>query len=169
MHLLDPQTLDYPGPLVHKEPFPFLIASDMLSAAARNRLDEDFPRYPSAGFFPHEPDDCGASINALIEALTAPAFAHAIGTRPGQEPLASFPTLVAICRSLNKRHGTIHTDSRLQFNEGRRVVQVAWLISEHEKLRKTQRGRLSRLFKKLFGAIDRRIGAGRKNDAAHLD
>jgi hypothetical protein len=36
-------------------------------------------------------------------------------------------------------------------------------------MRKTRRGRFSRLFKKLFGAIDRRIGAGRKVDASHLD
>ena len=37
------------------------------------------------------------------------------------------------------------------------------------RLRKTKRGKFSRLFKKLFGAIDRRIGAGRKDDASHLD
>jgi hypothetical protein len=37
------------------------------------------------------------------------------------------------------------------------------------KLRKTQRGKLSRLFKKLFGRIDRRWGAGRDKNAAHKD
>lgn len=213
---------------MQREPFSFLIARDMLSESARNRLAEDFPRYSSAGFFPHQTDDCGPSINALIEALTAPPFAQAIGTKLGLESLGSFPTLVTICRSLNKRHGTIHTDSRskiatalLYFNETwpetsggclrflkrsdsiedqvcpqvlplygnlvafrrsecsfhghlpfegeRRVIQIAWLTSEVEKLRKTRRGRLSRLFKKLFGAIDRRIGAGRKDNKAHLD
>ena len=154
--------------------------------------------------------------------------ADTIGAQLGIESLGQYPTLVTICRALNKRHGTIHTDSRskiatalLYLNESwpdtsdgclrflnradsiedmvcpelrpmygnfaafrrsensfhghlpfageRRVIQVAWLTSEDEKLRKTKRGKFSRLFKKLFGAIDRRIGAGRKDDASHLD
>ena len=51
----------------------------------------------------------------------------------------------------------------------RRVIQVAWLTSEEEKLRKTRRGKLSRLFKKLFGGVDKRLGAGRDRNAAHRD
>jgi hypothetical protein len=199
-----------------------------LPDSARQRLTADFPCYPSAGFFPHERVDCGMTVNALIDELTAPAVADAIGRRLGIEKLGQYPTLVTICRALNRRHGTIHTDSRskiatalLYLNESwpdtsdgclrflsradsiedlvtaevkplygnlvafrrsdcsfhghlpyegeRRVIQVAWLTSEEEKMRKTRRGRFSRLFKKLFGAIDRRIGAGRKVDASHLD
>ena len=49
------------------------------------------------------------------------------------------------------------------------MIQVAWLTSEDEKLRKTQRGKFSRVFKKLFGALDRRIGAGRDRSASHHD
>ena len=51
----------------------------------------------------------------------------------------------------------------------RRIIQVAWLTSEEEKLRKTQRGATSRLFKKIVGGLDRRFGAGRDRNAAHLD
>ena len=49
------------------------------------------------------------------------------------------------------------------------MIQIAWLTSEEEKARKTQRGRLSRLFKKLFGGLDRKLGAGRDRNAAHPD
>ena len=223
--LLDPQRLDREDTLVRAQPFAFLIAHQQLPDGAREELARDFPRYPSAGFFPHETADCGPSINRLIEQLTAPAFATAIGARLGLPDLAAHPQLVTICRALNKRHGTIHTDSRskivtalvylnetwpdisegcLRFlrriddiddmvvpevrpmygnlvafrradnsfhghlpHEGeRRVIQVAWLTSEEEKLRKTQRGKFSRLFKKLFGALDRRIGAGRDRNAS---
>ncbi|MBX3648236.1 MAG: 2OG-Fe(II) oxygenase [Dokdonella sp.] len=228
MNLLDPHALERPETIVVSEPFAFLVARDQLPETARQSLEADFPRYPSAGFFPHERADCGAAINALIDELTGPAIADAIGRRLGIANLGQYPTLVTICRALNRRHGTIHTDSRskiatalLYLNESwpdtsegclrflrradsiddqvtpevkplygnlvafrrsdcsfhghlpyegeRRVIQVAWLTSEREKLRKTRRGRFSRLFKKLFGAIDRRIGAGRKDDASHLD
>ena len=191
-------------------------------------LVRDFPKYTGAGFFPYEEKDCGASINRLVDDLTDPSVATAVGEKLGIDNLGQYPTLVTLCRALNKRHGTIHTDSRskiatalLYFNESwpdtsaacfrflnridsiddmvapevkplygnfvvfkraensfhghlpfegeRRVIQVAWLTSEDEKLRKTKRGKLSRLFKKLFGSMDKRIGAGRADDAAHKD
>jgi len=135
---------------------------------------------------------------------------------------------VTLCRLLNRRHGTIHTDSKskvatallylnpqwpdtsdgclrflgkiddidatvtpelpplygefavfkrcdnsfhghLPYEGERRVIQVAWLTSEEEKLRKTKRGKFSRLFKKLFGKLDTRYGADRDRNAAHRD
>jgi len=227
-HLLDPRGLEHADTLVRAQPFPFLVAGSQLPAAASADLARDFPRYASAGFFPHEEADCGASINRLVAELTSRRIADAIGARLGVPDLGTYPHLVTICRALNKRHGTIHTDSKskvvtalLYLNESwpdisegclrflnriddiddlvvpevrplygtlvafrradnsfhghlphegeRRVIQVAWLTSEDEKLRKTRRGKFSRLFKKLLGAIDRKLGAGRDRNAAHRD
>jgi hypothetical protein len=226
--LFDPVNLDRPDILVREQPFAFLVARGQLPATAAVELARDFPRYPNAGFFPHETNDCGPSVNRLVDELTARPFADAIGIRLGIPNLGQHPSLVTICRSLNLRHGTIHTDSKskvatalvylneswpdisegcLRFlnriddiddlavpevrplygtlvafrradnsfhghlpHEGeRRVIQVAWLTSEEEKLRKTRRGRFARLFKKLFAGIDRRLGAGRDRSAAHRD
>jgi hypothetical protein len=226
--LLDAARLQRADTVVRQQPFAFLIAQDQLPDAARGELARDFPRYPSAGFFPHEANDCGPSVNHLIGDLTSREFADAIGRHLGIPDLGRYPSLVTLCRLLNKRHGTIHTDSRskvvtalVYLNESwpdtsegcfrflnriddiddlaapeirplygrlvafrradnsfhghlphegeRRVIQIAWLTSEDEKLRKTQRGRLSRLFKKLFGGLDRKLGAGRDRNAAHRD
>ncbi len=226
--LLDPARLDRPDTLVRHEPFPFMLAHGQLPEEARAALDQDFPKYAEAGFFPYNEQDCGPSVKALVEAMTAPAFASAVGTRLGIENLGQYPTLVTLCRALNKRHGTIHTDSKskvatallylnsqwpdtsdgclrflskiddidatvapevkplygefaifkrcdnsfhghLPYEGERRVIQVAWLTSEEEKLRKTQRGRFSRTMKKLFGGLDRKVGAGRDRNAAHRD
>jgi hypothetical protein len=226
--LFDPARLERPDTVVRSEPFHFLIARDQLPANAVSELKRDFPKYAGAGFFPYEEKDCGPSVNQLVADLTNPAVADAVGSRLGIDNLGQFPTLVTLCRALNKRHGTIHTDSKskvatalLYLNESwpdtsdgcfrllkrnddiedlvaseikplygnlvvfkradnsfhghlphegeRRVIQVAWLTSLDEKLRKTQRGKLSRLFKKLFGGIDRRLGAGRDKNAAHKD
>jgi hypothetical protein len=226
--LLDPARLDRPDTDVRQQPFPFMIAHGQLPDEARADLERDFPRYRGAGFFPYDPADCGPSMNRLVENFTSPAFASAIGQKLGIDDLGQYPTLVTICRSLNRRHGTIHTDSRskvatalvylnsqwpdtsdgclrflnkiddiddlaapelkplygefavfrrtensfhghLPYEGERRVVQVAWLVSEEDKLRKTKRGKFSRLFKKIFGRLDTRLGADRDRNAAHKD
>lgn len=225
--LLDSR-LDAPGTLVRQDPFAFLVAREVLAETDCERLEADYPRYRGAGFFPYDPADCGASVNALVAELTSPGFADAVGRRLGVTDLGRYPTLVTLCRSLNRRHGTIHTDSRskivtallylnrdwpatsegclrfleriddidalaapevrplygtlaafrrsensfhghLPFEGERRVIQVAWLTSEDEKRRKTRRGWLSRLVKRLAGVLDRRLGAGRDRSAAHRD
>jgi hypothetical protein len=226
--LLDPARLERPDTAVQHQPFSFMVAHGQLPDDARAELDRDFPKYTSAGFFPYDAADCGPSINALIEAMTAPAFSDAIGERLGIEHLGQYPTLVTVCRLLNRRHGTIHTDSKskiataliylnaqwpdssdgclrfldkiddidsmvapelvplygefavfkrsensfhghLPYEGERRVIQVAWLTSEEEKLRKTKRGKFSRAFKKLAGSLDRKLGAGRDRNASHPD
>ncbi|KZC38787.1 MULTISPECIES: 2OG-Fe(II) oxygenase [Rhodanobacter] len=226
--LLDPARLDRPDTTVQHQPFPFMMAHGQLPDEVRDDLDRDFPRYTSAGFFPYDPADCGPSVNALIDNMTAPTFARAIGERLGVDHLEQYPTLVTLCRLLNKRHGTIHTDSKskvvtaliylnprwpdtsdgclrflrsiddidsvvvpelaplygefavfkrcensfhghLPYEGERRVIQVAWLTSEEEKRRKTKRGKFSRVFKKLFGRFDTRLGAGRDRSASHRD
>ncbi len=160
--------------------------------------------------------------------MTSPSFASAVGERLGIANLGQYPTLVTLCRLLNKRHGTIHTDSKskiatalvylnaqwpdssdgclrflhriddidsivvpelaplygeivvfkrcqnsfhghLPYEGERKVIQVAWLTSEDEKLRKTKRGKFSRAFKRLFGRLDTKLGAGRDRNASHPD
>lgn len=224
--MLDPARLADAGTTVLHDPFPLLVAYDQLPAGEVQALEQDFPRYGSAGFFPYAAEDCGPAVRTLVEAITAPAFADALGEQLGVEGLGHYPTLVTLCQSLNKRHGTIHTDSRskvvtalvylnerwpdtsggclrflrriddiddmvlpeirplygtitafkradnsfhghLPYEGERRVIQIAWLTSEEEKLRKTKRGRFSRLIKKLFGAADKRVGAGRDRSASH--
>jgi hypothetical protein len=226
--LLDPARLDRPDTMVQQTPFPFMVAHGQLPDEVRSDLDRDFPRYTSAGFFPYDPSDCGPSVNALIENMTTPAVASAVGQRLGIENLGRYPTLVTLCRLLNKRHGTIHTDSKskvataliylneqwpdtsdgclrflhriddidsmvtaelaplygefavfkrcensfhghLPYEGERRVIQVAWLTSEEEKMRKTKRGKFSRMLKKLFGSLDTRLGASRDRNASHPD
>ncbi|HET7562902.1 MAG TPA: 2OG-Fe(II) oxygenase [Rhodanobacteraceae bacterium] len=226
--LLDPARLDRPDTLIGKEPFSFLIAHGQLPEHARADLDRDFPKYSGAGFFPYHEEECGPAIRELVNAVTSPAFASAVGAKLDIDNLGQYPTLVTICRHLNKRHGTIHTDSKskvataliylnpswhdtsdgclrflakiddidtaiapevkplygefvvfkradnsfhghLPYEGERRVIQVAWLTSEEEKLRKTQRGTTTRFMKKLLGGLDRKFGAGRDRNAAHRD
>jgi len=204
---------------VRKTPFPFLIAENVLEPLSAPALTGDFPTYRGAGFFPHAPSDCGPAINALIDELTATAFADALGQHLGIENLSAHPPLVTLCRSLNLRHGAIHTDSLskvatallylspdwpqtsagcLRFlaraddidalllpelrpvfgafaafrrsenswhghmpHEGERhAIQIAWLVDEQARERKTRRGKFSRAVKWLAGRMDGWVGSG---------
>ncbi|HET7266891.1 MAG TPA: 2OG-Fe(II) oxygenase [Oleiagrimonas sp.] len=224
--LLSASRFDRPDTLVFDQPFAFMIAHGVLPSDRRAVLSRDFPHYAEAGFFPYDENDCGPAIRNLVKCLIGTDVARAIGQRLQIDNLDSYPTLVTLCRSLNLRHGTIHTDSKskvatallylnerwpdssdgclrflrsiddidttvspevkplygefvafrradnsfhghLPFEGERRVIQVAWLVDEEAKLRKTQRGHWSRLFKKLSGGLDRRIGAKRKRNASH--
>lgn len=226
--LLDLPRVRDPADVSPDAPFRFIVMHDVLPTDAQDALERDFPRYSSAGFFPYDADDCGPAMRGLVEEMTSREFGDAIGARLGVDGLGGKPTLATLCRSLNRRHGTIHTDSRskivtallylnrdwpatsdgclrflariddieatvapeirpvygtlvafrradnsfhghLPFEGERRVVQVAWLTSEEEKLRKSRRGRLSRAVKTLFGALDRRFGARRADNASHPD
>lgn len=209
-------------------PFPYLLIRDALQAEMATQLRKDFPRYGGAGFFPHDRADCGTSINALIAELTSPVFADRLGRAIDVPDMSRHPVLVTLCRSLNRRHGTIHTDSRskiatalvylsedwpdtsdgclrflaserdidstiapeqrpvfgalaafkrsdrsfhghLPFEGERPVIQIAWLVDEAARDRKTRRGRTSRVIKWLTGRLDRAFGAGRDRNAGHLD
>jgi len=210
------------------EPFPYLIATGVVEDGAREALRKGFPECAQAGFVPHEASACGAAFNRLVEAFIAPAFADRIGERLGMTNLSAHPVLVTVCSRLNKRHGTIHTDSRskiasallylnedwqpgaagslrllakdddieslltpeipplfgtvvafrrtdrsfhghLPFEGERRVIQFAWLTDQQALERKTRRGRMQRAFKRLFGPLDRWLGARRGVNKAHRD
>jgi len=112
MHLLTDNSLESEDNRVFASPFAFLVAENQLSEAQYAALEDDFPKYHGAGFFPYDPADCGEHVQQLVAELTAPAFADRIGQHLGVPDLGRYPALVTLCRSLNKRHGTIHTDSR---------------------------------------------------------
>ncbi|GAA5009075.1 hypothetical protein GCM10025793_19820 [Lysobacter lycopersici] len=110
--LLDVARLDGPDAIVAREPFRFMVAPGQLDDAHRQALVADFPRYGSAGFFPYEPADCGPALRRLIDEITAPAFAEALGRKLGIDRLGDHPAIVTLSDSVNRRHGTLHTDSR---------------------------------------------------------
>jgi len=116
-----------PPAVVREASFPLLIAEGVLDPSAEQALIDDFPRYRGAGFFPHADADCGPALNALVGELTAPAFADRIGDLLGIARLSKFPVLVTICRALNLRHGTIHTDSQSKIASALVYLNPDWV------------------------------------------
>lgn len=115
--------------------FPLLIAQDVLEPAAEQALADDFPRYRGAGFFPYADSDCGPALTTLVSELTAPTFADRIGGLLGIERLSQYPVLVTLCRALNLRHGTIHTDSQSKVASALVYLNPQWMPSHAGCLR----------------------------------
>jgi Rps23 Pro-64 3,4-dihydroxylase Tpa1-like proline 4-hydroxylase len=65
-------------------------------------------------------------------------------------------------RSENSFHG------HLPYEGERRVIQIAWLTSEEEKMRKNKRGKFSRIVKKVFGGLSNEVGANRDKNKSHM-
>jgi hypothetical protein len=210
--VLKPERFDSAHAFVRREPFPFLVASGTLADAKRDALRHDFPKFKEAGYLPYSESECGPTVVELINEVTSPEMADTLGAQLGIERLSQYPTMVTICRFLNRRHGAIHTDGKakiatalfylndtwnstsggcfrflhgpddiddivvpeleplygnfaifkrtdnsfhghLPFEGERRVIQIAWLTSEAEKLRKTRTGRLSRFLKRVVGDV----------------
>jgi hypothetical protein len=126
MRLLDVGRLDRGDAIVARRPFAFLVARGQLDDAAREALLADFPRYGSAGFFPYDPRDCGPSLRALANEIRSQRFADALGRRLGIEGLAGHPAFVTLCDSLNRRHGTLHTDSRSKIATALLYFNATW-------------------------------------------
>jgi len=205
-----PEVLE-PDHMVHlqHDPFPFLIASDVLPDALRLPIADDFPKYRRAGFFPMDDRECGPTVRAIVRSLENPAFAGRLGELLGVPNLGSLPSIVTLRKWSKATDGRIHNDGRakvvtalLYLNETwpdtsggcfrvltddqsfehmaapevkplygyfaafrrtenswhghppyvgeRRVIQIAWLTSLEEKLRKEKRGRFTRRIKALF-------------------
>ena len=214
---LKASALAHQDTLVRSEPFSFMVAKNMLPRDIMPSLLEDFPKLKGSGYLPYESEECGDSVNALIERMIEPEFANAIGDNLGIENMSQYPTYVSISRTLQKRHGNIHTDGKskiatallylngdwastsdgclrflnriddiedtvvpeiqpiygtlvafkradnsfhghLPFEGERRVIQIAWLVSAEDKLRKAKRGRLSHKLKQLQGWLRNRFG-----------
>lgn len=110
--MIDLGRLDAPDVMVRHKPFSFMAVNGMLPMTARDQLIRDFPRYQEAGFFEYDPARCGPTINALVAEIRSDEFALKLGVMLDVPELPTKPLLVHVSSRQNRRHGTIHTDSR---------------------------------------------------------
>lgn len=108
------------------EPFPFLIANDVLPAALHAPIAEDFPKYRRAGFFPMNERDCGPTIRSVVRSLEHPAFADRLGELLGVPNLGSLPTIVTLRKWSKATDGRIHNDGRAKVVTALLYLNETW-------------------------------------------
>ncbi|HEV8307451.1 MAG TPA: 2OG-Fe(II) oxygenase [Methylomirabilota bacterium] len=94
-----------------REPFEFLIVSDVVTPEAKLSLERDFPRIPRAGSFPVSELVYGPSFSALLAELRGPGLRSVLSEKFGME-LAGLPTMVTVRGRCHPGHdGQVHTDA----------------------------------------------------------
>ncbi|RLU04104.1 MAG: 2OG-Fe(II) oxygenase [Ketobacter sp.] len=135
-----PVELSLAGVDVHQEPFPFLVAGNVLNKKYSALLDEQFPNIRGAGYLPYEPEQCGPLFNDLINTMTSPEFANQLGDLLGIEQMAQYPTYISISKKLNKRHGRIHTDGKSKIATTLLYLNNEWADTSNGCLRFLEKG-----------------------------
>jgi len=113
--------------IVMRHPFPFIVATQTVEKDQSAALDRDFGRFAGAGYLPCESGDSSApAVRKLIDEITSKEVADALGDKLGIDRLSQYPTLVTISRSLNRRHGAIHTDSKSKVATALVYLNSSW-------------------------------------------
>ncbi len=108
MAVIDIQAID--AAPVGRDPFDHVLVSGVVTKAALDAANEDFPVIDKPGSFPTGQLDYGPGFAALLEALEGPEFARALGNKLDIE-LVGKPTMVTVRGRARPTDGKIHIDS----------------------------------------------------------
>jgi len=127
--------LNLNDPLVYSQPFPFVVARNVLDPNLSPLINNDFPKDTGAGYLPYDADECGYYFNQAVAAMVSPEFADQLGDYLGVEKLSQYPTYVSISKRLNKRHGRIHTDGHSKIATALLYLNNQWADTSNGCLR----------------------------------
>lgn len=125
-HLLKPEIFNRADATVRRDPFPFAVVKGALPDAARTAIAADFPKYERSGFFPYLPEECGPSVQRLVEDIQDREFADALGNAFGIERLSQYPTIVTIRKWSKESDGRIHNDSKSKIVTALLYLNETW-------------------------------------------
>jgi hypothetical protein len=93
-----------------REPFPFLIVPQFVTAAARKAVNADFPIIDSPGSFPVAGLSYGPGFQTLLDDLRGPEFRAACEEKFGVD-LSGRTSMITVRGRCGTRDGNIHTDA----------------------------------------------------------
>lgn len=93
-----------------QDPFDHVVARDFVPANALGRVIADFPSTPGAGAYVVEDASDSGAFRRLVNQMTGPTFADAVGRKFGLD-LGALPTLCTVRTWCGRRDGRVHTDT----------------------------------------------------------
>lgn len=96
---------------VTQEPFPYLVAENIIDKAGIKDINTDFPDIHSPGIFPLSALETKGAFDALIQEIQGPELRKVLAEK-FQLNLSDKPLMVTVRGQCQKKDGRIHTDSR---------------------------------------------------------
>ena len=110
---------------LEKEPFEYVIVPNCMSADALNKVGADFPVVPGPGSHPPDTLQIKGHFAALLQELESAQFREAVEQKFGID-LAQRPTMCTVRGFLQKKDGSIHTDSKTKIITVLLYLNEAW-------------------------------------------
>lgn len=92
-----------------REPFPAVIAYNLIKKEALDRIKKDFPEAPYTGLYLLSDLNPGPGFQELVAALLSPEFSGALGETLGVD-LSDHPAFVTVRSTCRLNDGIIHKD-----------------------------------------------------------
>ena len=110
---------------LEKEPFDYVIVPNCMSADALNKVGVDFPAMPGPGSHPPDALQIKGHFAALLQELESAQFREAVEQKFAID-LAQRPTMCTVRGFLQKKDGSIHTDSKTKIITVLLYLNEAW-------------------------------------------
>jgi SM-20-related protein len=91
-------------------PYEYIVVSDFIKEAWKDKLIEAYPKVKAAGSFPLSTVPCSNEFKQLIDELNSDAFRHAVEKKFSLD-LAGKPTMFTVRGKCRLKDGQVHTDS----------------------------------------------------------
>lgn len=106
------------------QPFPHMLATGLLSRAAVEHLNQQFPDLPVSGLLPADTLRLSPALSQLADELRGPQMARILSEKFDIE-LGGLPTMLTVRSHAAARDGRIHTDSESK------IVTLLLYLNEH--------------------------------------
>ena len=110
---------------LEKEPFEYIIVPNCVPVDALKKVGADFPAVPGPGSHPPGELQIKGHFAALLQELESAQFREAVEQKFGID-LAQRPTMCTVRGFLQKKDGSIHTDSKTKIITVLLYLNEAW-------------------------------------------
>ena len=110
---------------LEKEPFEYVIVPNCMSADTLSKVGAEFPAVPGPGSHPPSELQIKGHFAALLQELGCATFRNAVEKKFGLD-LAQRPTMCTVRGFLQKKDGSIHTDSKTKIITVLLYLNEAW-------------------------------------------
>ena len=111
-----------------QEPYPHILASDLVRESAKAPLRTDFPDIPRPGFFPLSEMRVEGAFDALIRDFSSDEFASILGDKLGMD-LIPHPRLITVRKWSAAQDGRIHNDGEAKIATALIYLNEDWASS----------------------------------------